>query len=193
LDAAWRIFGALVDWNGKVDVKAAFTLTLDTAVLAGVVALSRSGEMFATLHGWADNVFRVGAVLTFLSALCAVVVVSPILRSRTERSTDVRNGNFIYFGHLALMTKPEIIEALKGDVLAAVAQELENTSKNAWVKNRLTQVALSLVAVGCTLIVLSVPARGSLWWVLPAVPLIGILFCLSKLRTWWWNKLRIKN
>ncbi|MEV6336198.1 hypothetical protein AB0M12_15925 [Nocardia vinacea] len=36
---------------GKVDVKASFTLTLDTALIAGVVALSKESGLLSGLHG----------------------------------------------------------------------------------------------------------------------------------------------
>jgi hypothetical protein len=188
------VFGALVDWNGKIDVKAAFTLTLDTAVLAGVVALARNGVIpeLWTKPFW---FFAIGGIATLLSALLAVVVVSPILRPRGELSSEVRNGSFIYFGHLSLMDDDTIVEALKGDVLPALVSELKNMSKNAWVKNRLTQVALALVAVGGLLLVLAWPIRGGyFWWsLIPVVVLIAILVFLSRIRSWSWNRLKLAD
>lgn len=44
LDTAWRIHGALVDWTGKVDSKASFTVGVESAALAGVITLSASSR-----------------------------------------------------------------------------------------------------------------------------------------------------
>ncbi|MUM34889.1 hypothetical protein FZI93_26090 [Mycobacterium sp. CBMA361] len=192
IDTGWRIFTALCDWNGKVDTKAAFTMTIDTAVIAGVVALTHTGEHFAKLTGPALHFLWVGTILTALSALCAALVVSPILRPQSELYDEAQKGSFIYFGHLASLEKADIKDRLtKFDVLDALSHELVNASKNAWVKHRLTQVALFLVAVGGVFLLVTVPAHDNnyAWGLLAAIPAVFLVFA-HIFRRLWWNRLK---
>ncbi|GAB3207623.1 hypothetical protein [Nocardia tengchongensis] len=66
---AWQIHAAIMDWIGKVDVKASFTLTLDVALLAGVVTLSRDGGLLSGLDGFPLLLYRAGWTLLFLSGV----------------------------------------------------------------------------------------------------------------------------
>lgn len=51
-ETAWRIHAAIGEWTARVDAKASFALTLESAALAGIVALSDDGHLFGDLHGW---------------------------------------------------------------------------------------------------------------------------------------------
>ncbi len=39
IDNAWKIHGAVSDWTKSVDSKASFVLTIEVAILAGVISL----------------------------------------------------------------------------------------------------------------------------------------------------------
>jgi len=63
LDTAWRTHDSLRDWTGKVDAKASFALTIESAVLGSTVALSgRSGPLNG-LQGYALLSYRIGLAL----------------------------------------------------------------------------------------------------------------------------------
>jgi hypothetical protein len=52
VETAWRIHTELGNWTAKVDAKASFALTLESAATAGVIALSTNDHVLANLHGW---------------------------------------------------------------------------------------------------------------------------------------------
>src|SRR5215471_18153437 len=97
-DTAWRVHGALLDWTGKVDAKASFALTIESAVVGGIVALSASGRQLSSIHGfWHVLPFSLGVAALGAAILLAVVAVIPRIRPRPAalRWRD----NFIYVGH----------------------------------------------------------------------------------------------
>ncbi len=165
VDTAWEIQKALLDWNGRVDIRATFTLTIDTALIGAVIALSTDGGLFAGLGG-ASRVFNfVGVAFVFASALCAVAVVTPVLRRRSVLQSEARNHNkFIYYGHLRQLSDTEIHRYLELDgpaILGALSHELKYTGDNAWRKNRFTQLALLFTTVvGASLSQLSDDTMG---------------------------------
>lgn len=71
VDTAWEIQKALLDWNGRVDIRATFTLTIDTALIGAVIALSTDGGLFAGLGG-ASRVFNFVGVASCSLRHCAL-------------------------------------------------------------------------------------------------------------------------
>jgi heme exporter protein D len=185
VDAAWEIQKALLDWNGRVDIRATFTLTIDTALIGAVIALSTDGGLFAGLGG-ASRVFNfVGVAFVFASALCAVAVVTPVLRRRSVLQSEARNHNkFIYYGHLRQLSDTEIHRYLELDgpaILGALSHELKYTGDNAWRKNRFTQLALLFTTVGSVLLFLSF--QTTVWAYAVAVGLmVFFVFVLHPMR-----------
>ncbi|MFF2114666.1 Pycsar system effector family protein [Rhodococcus koreensis] len=185
VDTAWEIQKALLDWNGRVDIRATFTLTIDTALIGAVIALSTDGGLFAGLGG-ASRVFNfVGVAFVFASALCAVAVVTPVLRRRSVLQSEARNHNkFIYYGHLRQLSDTEIHRYLELDgpaILGALSHELKYTGDNAWRKNRFTQLALLFTTVGSVLLFLSF--QTTLWAYAVAVGLmVFFVFVLHPVR-----------
>ncbi|MFJ8669757.1 hypothetical protein [Streptomyces sp. NPDC093600] len=51
-ETAWRIHAALGEWTARVDAKASFALTLESAALAGIAALSDKNRLFSNLTGF---------------------------------------------------------------------------------------------------------------------------------------------
>lgn len=147
IDFAWKIHAALVDWTGKVDTKASFALTIETALLAGVVTLSGDGRVFHNLNGWAVAWYVLGILLLIAAVLCAAWVVRPRLRGANLKAEAT--DNFIYFGHLRHLTPEVVQERLEGtELLPVLSKQLVEMSKIAWMKHRFVQVSMSLAPAG---------------------------------------------
>ncbi|MEU1512943.1 Pycsar system effector family protein [Streptomyces sp. NPDC005811] len=132
-----------------MDAKASFALTLESAALAGIVALSDEGRLFGSLYGWgARALLWTGSVLILAGAVLAILVVTPRLRSRSALEHEAPQS-FIYFGHLQFW-KPEDLETAlqRQDMLPMLSRQLINTSKIAWRKHRFVQVSFLLAAIG---------------------------------------------
>lgn len=149
VDTAWRIHEALGEWTARVDAKASFALTLESAVLAGIVALSEDGRLFGDLHGWWTRALLwTGAVLILAGAVLAILVVAPRLRPRSTLAQEA-DKSFVYFGHLQFW-KPDDLEAAlqQRDILTVLSHQLVNMSKIAWRKHRFVQLSFLLAATG---------------------------------------------
>ncbi|MFW0872021.1 Pycsar system effector family protein [Rhodococcoides corynebacterioides] len=157
-DTAWKIHSALTDWTGKVDTKASFALTIESAVLAGVVTLSGNDRALADLHGWGVLWYVLGVVTLVAGLLCAVWAVRP--RLRAQQLTNEVPTNFVYFGHLRQLTPAEVeINLRSDDILPVLSKQLIDMSKISWTKHRLVQVSLTLAPVGVALLGLSATYR----------------------------------
>lgn len=153
-DTAWKIHSALTDWTGKVDTKASFALTIESAVLVGVVTLSGNGRALADLHGWGVFWYVLGVVILIAGLLSAVWVVRP--RLRAQQVTGEVPTNFVYFGHLRQLTPGEVETNLRSDdILPVLSKQLVEMSKISWTKHRLVQVSLTLAPIGVALLGLS--------------------------------------
>ncbi|WP_175374888.1 Pycsar system effector family protein [Tsukamurella pulmonis] len=147
VDTAWKIHAALADWTGKVDTKATFALTIESALIAGVVTLSADGRPLNGLTGWAAMWYWCGTLLLAAGAVTAGSVVRPRLRKAELQAES--EGNFIYFGHLQHLTPDQIAEHLKETALLPVlSKQLSEMSKIAWKKHRQVQLSLSFAPVG---------------------------------------------
>ncbi|MDJ0004861.1 DUF5706 domain-containing protein [Rhodococcus fascians] len=154
IDTAWKIHAALVDWTGKVDTKASFALTIETALLAGVVTLSGPGRVFGDLHGWSAAWYGLGVFLLVVGVVCAVWVVRPRLRSAQLPGEAAED--FIYFGHLRRLTADTVQERLdEAPLLPVLSRQLVQMSKTAWTKHRLVQWSMSVSPAGVTALAIS--------------------------------------
>ncbi|MCT2175891.1 Pycsar system effector family protein [Dietzia cinnamea] len=154
IDTAWRIHSALIDWTGKVDTKASFALTLESAILAGVVTLSGGGRALSGLTGFASFLYWAGIAGLAVAALFAIWVVRPQLRtSRIKRESAT---NFIYFGHLSLL-EPVLVETMlkDDDKLPVLSKQLVEMSRIAWNKHRNVQWSLTIAPIGVGLLAIS--------------------------------------
>lgn len=147
IDNAWKIHSALIDWTGKVDTKASFALTVEAAILAGVVTLSSSDRVFSHLSGWAVFWYVAGLLLLIGSVLAAVHVVRPRLRSKHLPGESARN--YVYFGHLRLMTREQVEDRLENSpILPVLANQLLEMSKICWDKHKWVQKSMTLAPAG---------------------------------------------
>lgn len=146
---AWKVHGTLQDWTAKVDTKASIVMTLETALLSGIVAFSTS-RAFTYPLGWA-SLHRCGLILLFVSIVIAGAVVFPQLRRRD--SVKSWNTQFVYFGHLRQWEPAALAEALadRGSNvnLLMLSDQLVAMSRIAWKKHVLIQWSLLFALVGC--------------------------------------------
>ncbi|TSD93462.1 hypothetical protein FOV72_19575 [Gordonia rubripertincta] len=153
VDTAWRIHGALADWTGKVETKASFTLSIETALMVGIVTLYSSGRALSELEGPRSITAGVGVTLLAIAMLFAVGVVIPQLRSNQKLKEEAAAGNFIYFGHLRHL-EPEAIGNLinNSEILPILAHQHRRMAEIAWTKHRCVQVSMVLAVLGVGLV-----------------------------------------
>jgi hypothetical protein len=133
---------------GKADSKAAFLTSLDTAVLAGVLAMQPTG-----LGSVGRVLLGIGAALITIAALLAVAVVLPILRSR--QTAGRMAGDFLYSGAVRTHTADELAERLtSADSVKGVCAQAITLSRLSWLKHRVLQVAM-LATIGGGLLIAS--------------------------------------
>ncbi|MFI9332593.1 Pycsar system effector family protein [Kitasatospora sp. NPDC052868] len=154
-ETAWRIHGAIGEWTARVDAKASFALTLESAAAAGIVALSADDHIFAHIHSWgARSLLWTGTILILAGAVFAILVVIPRLRAAHTKAEAP--DNFIYFGHLIHREKTELATALQQtDMLPVLSQQLIEMSKITWAKHRHVQYSFLLFAIGAILVFLA--------------------------------------
>jgi hypothetical protein len=154
VDTAWRIHATLADWTGKVDAKAGFALTLESAALGAVIAFSGSSHRLGQLDGaFAKTLFWLGAALLGLSALASVSVVNPRLGTRDEHNWQ---DHFLYFGELRHWDPECLAEKLQEtSPLQSLTRQIVAMSQIAWVKHQRVRQSLFLAVAGTTAVVLA--------------------------------------
>ncbi|MFI9154871.1 Pycsar system effector family protein [Streptomyces sp. NPDC053367] len=147
VETAWRIHSALADWTGKVDAKAGFALTLESAALGAMVAFAKADHHPAQAADTAPRLlFWLGAVLLGVAALASVSVVSP--RLRTRRPHDWRE-HFVFFGDLRHWEPARLAETLTTtSPLNSLTRQLVDMSEIAWAKHRRVRQSLVLAVAG---------------------------------------------
>lgn len=160
LDTAWRIHAAVVDWTGKVDTKASFSLTLESALLLGVVALFQKDRRLNVLQDWwTTSISWAGIGALIMSVFLSASVVAPRLRGGKTRKEAARS--YVYFGHLRHWEPADLERELRtGDPLPVLSRQLVNMSKIAWQKHRRVQVSMGLAALGAVLVAVGSAMNG---------------------------------
>ncbi len=148
VENAWKIHAALVDWTGKVDTKASFALTIEAALLAGVVTLSGTDRVFGNITGWFPiTLYVVGIVVLVAAVLCAVWVVRPRLRTPNLKAES--EHHYTYFGHLRHLDRDAVLKHLdETPIKPVLAKQLVEMSKIAWSKHVAVQWSMTLGVVG---------------------------------------------
>jgi hypothetical protein len=161
IDTAWRIFGASSEWHSRLDVKAGFTLTADTALLAGAIALTKDKGVLAGLPELSRYCFYIGAFCIVVSLWSAIGVVAPVTRPAKDLKIEASNGKFIYIGNLKFLGESKILDYLNNNemTLPALAKELKNISAIGWLKHVLLSLALFFMFEGVVLFIGTLVAR----------------------------------
>lgn len=146
---AWKVHGALQDWTAKVDTKASIVMTLETALLSGMVAFN-SSRASGYSFSWA-SLHNCGLTLLFVAVALAGAVVFPQLHRRD--SAKPWQDQFIYFGHLRKWEPAALAEALvnrgSNGSLSMLSDQLVSMSRIVWIKHVLVQWSLLLAFMGC--------------------------------------------
>jgi hypothetical protein len=155
VDTAWRIHASLADWTSKVDNKAVFALSIESAMLAATAALSsgsRSPLDVSTTPGiW---LLRTAMVLLAAAALLSIGVVTPRMRDGGVRQDWP--DNFTYFGHLRRWEPDALAARLRGaDPLTSLSRQIVAMSQIAWRKYVLVRLSLLIAAIGAACTVLA--------------------------------------
>lgn len=152
IEHAWKIHAALVDWTGKVDSKASFALTLESAILGAIAAFSTTERPLSGLTGGAVLAYRAGVAGLVLAALCAVAAVIP--RVRFWQTLSEWERNVIFFGHTRhWKDAAALAKALReSDMLDVLVRQHMAMSKIAWSKHVWVQASLALAVVGAGLV-----------------------------------------
>jgi hypothetical protein len=152
VDNAWKIHGAVSDWTRSVDAKASFVLTIEVALLAGVVSMMGGSRRLAHLHGFWRNVLLYGGIAALVVALVSVAwVVRP--RTRKNRVEQEAPRNFIYFGHLNFLRAEDVQRALEDeDILPVLSRQLVTMGRIAWDKHNLLKWSLTAAMLGTALV-----------------------------------------
>lgn len=150
---AWQIHGALTEVTGRVDSKASFALTIESAALGAIVALSGTGTALGrTSGGLPATAFWLGVAVLALAAVAAVSVVVP--RGEGKRPSDP--PNYVYYGQLRHWTPDRLADELRDtDLLPVLSRQLVEMSRIIWVKDRRVRQSLLLAVVGCGLVALA--------------------------------------
>lgn len=155
LDNAWQLHAAQMEWTGKVDTKAGFILTLDTAAIATGVALSADGLVFHGIReSWIQVLYGFALSSLIVAAALAAWAVAPALRSgklKEEATVD-----FIYFGHSRHWQADDLAAVLRdGDALPVVTRQVVRMAGIAWDKHRRVWWSTWLTLVGVALMAAS--------------------------------------
>ncbi|TDD47719.1 Pycsar system effector family protein [Saccharopolyspora elongata] len=148
LGTAWKMHAALVEWTGKADLKASFSLTVQSVTLVLMGILTSSGRLaMGSGSGASQILLWAGFLLMAGGASCAAVTISPNLRK--ERRGPNKNDDFLFFGHLRTWEPGELEAVLREtDPLPALSRQLVVMSEIAWVKHRWVQWSFILAVVG---------------------------------------------
>ncbi|MDF9814797.1 Pycsar system effector family protein [Streptomyces sp. SPB162] len=155
---AWRLHASLADWTGRIDAKASFALTIESALLAGVGASAGTSHGFGGISAaWAQGALWVGAGMLVLAAFAAVAVVLP--RTGTRQNGTPGLDDYLFYGHLRLWAPQDLAERLTtADPLPALTGQLVAMSDIAWVKHCRVRQSLILAVTGLVLLTLAVVA-----------------------------------
>ncbi|GHG51854.1 hypothetical protein GCM10011331_15950 [Flavimobilis marinus] len=131
-----------MDWTGKVDAKAAFSLTIQGALLALSVSLVNDIDSCIEYV-----LLGLGVLLVAVGLGFAASVVAPRLRSKHLASEMA--ANFIYFGH-ARGWEPEALadELRAADLIEQLARQVVVMADIAWRKHRRVAASIWLAVVG---------------------------------------------
>ncbi|WP_127572568.1 Pycsar system effector family protein [Georgenia faecalis] len=142
LENAWRLHDAQMDWTGKVDAKAAFSLTIQSALLAA--ALSLLNEMDTCIE---YVLIALGVLLVMAGVAFAASVVAPRLRHKHVRAETA--SNFIYFGHARGWSPDALARELRqSDLMDQVARQVVVMADIAWEKHRRVAWSIWLAVSG---------------------------------------------
>ncbi len=154
VENAWKLHQAQMEWTSRVDAKAAFALTLESAAITVAVGFGLSGRVFAEdTSGVQLLLFLTGSTLLLAGAALSAYVVTPLLSPGRGRKLD--DGDFVYFGHARRRSADELAKALEADeLLPQLTRQIVRMAEIAWIKHVRVKWSLMLGGAGAILVVL---------------------------------------
>jgi hypothetical protein len=149
-DTAWRLLDSVSEAVARADAKASFALSVQSAVLVTLGALTGSGVTFVHMRRGLVLAW-LGVALLAVGVFCAAMVVRPDLRC--GRQPQVEADEFVFFGHLRHWRPGELESRLrKGDALPELSRQLVILSALAWRKHQWVNWSFTLGTVGCVVV-----------------------------------------
>ena len=146
IETGWRIHSQLADWTGKVDNKASFAVSIESAVLIGVFATSGKDDLFGDLTDSMLTCYRIGLGFLIIAILASIAAVFPQLGRQS--STMSRMNGIIFFGHLRHWHVDNLIRELRdSDIVTVLARQLIAMSEILWRKHRFLQMSFCAAIV----------------------------------------------
>lgn len=134
LENAWKIHDAQGDWTNRVDAKAAFVFTIQSAAIATAVSLAPKIEILRNSKP-VLCFFLVGVCSLIVGVVFAALAVIP--RLRYKEIAKETEDNFIYFGHARHWAPEELERELQQvDLLAQLSRQIVVTAEIAWAKHQ---------------------------------------------------------
>lgn len=153
IETAWKIHQAQGEWTNRVDAKAAFAFTIESAALATAVTLTAQDRLFSNISNlWILTIFISGIILLMVGAALAAMVVIPRLREKDSSRESAEN--FIYFGHARFWSPDRLEEALlHSNILPQIARQITVMSQISWIKHRRVKWSFVCALLGIALLV----------------------------------------
>jgi len=153
-ERGWRIHSAVAGWTSNVDSKANFALTIESGLIAGVLALTSDHRIFHDLSGLAAVAFWTGIGVLAVAVLLVAWTVRPRLRSKSLETEAV--DNFLYFGHARFWAVDDLADGLRNaDLVPMLAKQVREMSVIAWNKYKHVQRSITVAGIGLALEVLA--------------------------------------
>jgi hypothetical protein len=158
VEFGWKVHAAQEAWTAKVDTKAAIFFTLQTALLAALIAAHARDRLLGQLTGWRHVLADVSIGLSSIAVLVAGAAVVPLLgRSATHRRGH--RDHLIYFGHLRHWDPDDLAVRLQKltaeDEMQQLSRQLVELSRRNWKKHRRLQAAMTLAVAGAACVTLA--------------------------------------
>lgn len=159
VESAWRVHSAVVDWTGKVDTKASFTLAAESATALAVLTLSGGGRRLGGITGLPWQIgYWTGVTVLAIAIVLVLIVVRP--RLRVAESRGEASNNFIYFGHAKQWDAVKLAEALRTrDILPVLTRQIVVMSSIASTKHKMLQWSINLAVVSVVVLVVVAALR----------------------------------
>ena len=152
VDIGWRIHSQLADWTGKVDNKASFAVSIESAVLIGIIATSDKGEIFGDLAGAELICYWIGFGFLGVAIFSAIAAVFPQIGRRPSEA--VWKNGIIFFGHLKWWSVGNLTNELRdSNILQMLSHQLITMSIILWRKHRFLQCSFWAATLGAGLLV----------------------------------------
>jgi hypothetical protein len=155
LGNAWKLHDAQLQWTSQVDSKASFVLAIETALMAGVMALAGDGRRLSALDdAWTRRSFVAGVAFIVLGLVVVALCVRPRLRNpNIEAESKV---DYIYFGHVRRWDAESLSNELaRNEMTQVVTRQVVRMAEIAWRKHRYLQVSITSAMIGTLLVSLA--------------------------------------